>query len=84
MGWSSGTSIFDAAVDVALGFILEDTSLDAAVTAAVVKDMYTKVDWDDWDTQDESKYFQPYLLEVMHDLGEIDEETYEDLTAYGY
>lgn len=91
MGWSSATSIFDGAVDVALLFADKAFNMDTfehyvpdLVKKAVVEAMYTRVEWEDWDTQDESKYFNPYLLEVMHDLGEIDEETYEELTAYGY
>lgn len=89
MGWSSATSIFDGAVDVALAHASKLFNIDThehyvpdALKKQIVYDMYTCVDWDDWDTQDESKYFHPYLLEIMHDLGEIDEESYEDLTTY--
>lgn len=80
MGWGSATALFDGAVDVALKFAPVEKPyipVDNKIIALVVKDMYTKVDWDDWDTQEESKYW-PYLLEVMHDLGEIDDEDYYD------
>lgn len=71
MGWGSATHLFDGAVDVALtavvGYVGRATE---AHTRTIVRNMYD-VGWDDWDTQDESFYFDPYLKEYMHELGEI-------------
>lgn len=85
MGWSSATELFDGAVDVALTFIPKtkydsytqpplSLTHDPKLVAAVVERMYTSIDWNDWDTQDESKYFEPYLRDVMVKLGEIEGE----------
>lgn len=77
MGWASGTDIFDGAVDVALSFTQAnsyDEGVKDHITRIVVEKMYTGVDWGDWDTQDESKYFEPYLESVMRELGELDED----------
>lgn len=80
MGWGSATGLFDEAVKVALDFaphipvaLAEETKgVPEPIVKAVVHQMYTRVDWDDWDTQDESQFFEPYLREVMIELGEID------------
>lgn len=84
MGWGSATEIFDAAVRVALQFVpkVPATLVDNPYETpeifihAVVEQMYTKVPWDDWDTQNESEFFDPYLMEVMHNLDELDEDEY--------
>lgn len=84
MGWSSATGLFDDAVRVALTFVpkiptaLSENKYDTPeiIVQAVVREMYTKVEWNDWDTQDESEFFEPYLMEVMHDLDELDENEY--------
>lgn len=75
MGWASATGLFDGAVDTALKFIpaVNDSHAEIIVRA-VVEAMYTQIEWDDWDTQDESNYFDPYLRDVMIQLGEIDPE----------
>lgn len=75
MGWSSATEIFDGVVGVGLRLLPAQPldTMDLRVSK-VVHDMYTQVDWDDWDTQDESEYFIPYLRDVMIKLGEIDPE----------
>lgn len=75
MGWASATPLFVGAVDVALKFIpaVNDSHAEIIVRA-VVEAMYTQIEWDDWDTQDESNYFDPYLRDVMIQLGEIDPE----------
>ena len=74
MGWGSATSLFDGAVDAAhdvlIGYIGRATK---AHTHTIVRKMYD-VGWDDWDTQDESCYFDPYLRDYMIELGEIDPE----------
>lgn len=77
MGWSGATGIFDSVVDLLLQASTTELfeggypshSIDVCVEKA-----YTEIEWDDWDTQDESKYFFPYLRDVMIALGEIDEE----------
>lgn len=77
MGWSSATELFDGAVDVALRYI---SIGNQTRVYTVVKDMYLMIDWEDWDTQDNSKYFDPYLMSVMYELGEISEEDYREVS----
>lgn len=77
MGWGSATGLFDGAVDVALKFIPSNNEEHAQVLAqAVVEAMYTQIDWEDWDTQDESKYYH-YLIHVMEAQGELDNDYYQ-------
>lgn len=78
MGWCSATQIFDAAVDVALEFIpVGQPDTPNVLVKAVVERMYKQVEWDDWDCQTDSKYWDDYLLHIMHDMGEVDDEDYE-------
>ena len=79
MGWSGATDLFDGAVDVALMFIpnSDHNLYRPLIVKAVVEAMYTKIYWDDWDTQDESKYAE-YLKEIRIELGEIDEDDVND------
>lgn len=81
MGWSSATGIFDAAVDVTLNFLGMDKSkpnygAPVALVFAVVEHMYRDLPLEDWDTQNESKYFY-YILPVMYMLGEIDKDEHD-------
>lgn len=84
MGWGSATEIFDGAVKVAIAHapkIPAEASTNKyntpdIIIKSIVRDMYTKVELHDWDTQNESEFFQPYLFDVMHDLGELDDEYY--------
>ena len=74
MGWGGATEIFDGVVDVALD-LLEAVNVDIGADDTikfVVNRMYVDILWDDLDTQDESDYFDPYLRDVMIELGEID------------
>jgi len=71
MGWGSATHLFDGAVDAALDLVIGYVGrATEAHTRAAVRKVYD-IGWDDWDTQDESCYFDPYLKEYMHELGEI-------------
>lgn len=81
MGWASGVYIFDAAVDVTLNILggrKEDGTFDVpdVLIQAVVEHMYIDLPLEDWDTQDESKYYE-YIIPVMFAKGEIDLNTYE-------
>lgn len=81
MGWASATELFDGAVDVALEVLqgaLPTDHVPSILVRAVVEKMYRQVDWDDWDTQDESKYFTTHLAHIMYDMGEIDEEYWNE------
>lgn len=80
MGWGSATALFDGAVDVALSYAPKVYNMDTRkhypseeMVKAVVHDMYTKIRWEDWDTQDESKYAD-VLNEIRIELGEIEPE----------
>lgn len=74
MGWGSATHLFDGAVDVALDFAPDQP----VVVRAVVDRMYTCIDWGDWDTQNESRYYDEHLIHVMLARGEIDVEDYDE------
>lgn len=78
MGWGSATHLFDESVDVTLSFLQGPwgQSPSEALIAAVVEKTYKDIDWDDWDTQDESKYVD-YLIHVRHAMGEVDDDYYE-------
>lgn len=71
MGWASATDIFDGAVDAALDVLVGYARTGPAHVKSVVRKMYD-IGWDDWDTQDDSCYFDPYLRDYMIELGEID------------
>lgn len=73
MGWGSATAIFDGAVDAAMLFVPQN----AIMQRSVVEAMYTKVDWDDWDTQDESKYYNSDLIHIMLGRHEIEVDDYD-------
>jgi len=79
MGWGSATGLFDGAVDVALDFI-PGHEFAPIIVRAVVEKMYKDVDWADWDTQDESKYWYDHLIHVLWDLGEVDPEYYAEVS----
>lgn len=71
MGWAGATSLFDGAVDAALDLVASYVGrATPAHTQAAVRKVYD-IGWDDWDTQDESCYYDPYLKEYMYELGEI-------------
>jgi hypothetical protein len=79
MGWGSATHLFDGAVDAALEVVVGYTGRIApAHVQTVVRKMYD-IGWDDWDTQDESCYFDPYLRDYMIELGEIDPDEEDGL-----
>jgi len=79
MGWNGGTELFDPMVDLALALVVENKgSVTPEETQEIVRRVYEFFEDTDWDTEDESCYFYPYLLEVLHDLDRVDEEFYED------
>lgn len=73
MGWGSGVYLFDAVVDATLKVL--DTE-EPVVIQEVVDGIYPSFAESDWDTESDSKYWFPYLLETMHNLGNIDDEDY--------
>ena len=77
MGWASATPLFDGAVDTTLKFLdaVHPTmvgSQHGAMIRAVVEAHYEVYKTSDWDTQDESNYYEPYLRDLMVANGEID------------
>jgi hypothetical protein len=76
MGWAGGTEIFDDVVDLFIYYERlhhgMDITLPPDAIQQIVYDVYSQVDFGDWDTQDESRYFDPYLENVMIDMGEIE------------
>lgn len=78
MGWSSATELFDGAVKVAMGHaphvpqhLNVKHNVPYIIVSSIVRDMYTQIDWDDWDTQDESEFWE-HLRPIMTELGELD------------
>jgi hypothetical protein len=76
MGWSSGTYWFDGCVDIVLKF-MPDANRMPVMIQAVVNEVYELFNGEDWDTQDESDYFKPYLANAMLVKGQIDQEEYD-------
>lgn len=52
MGWSGGTGVFDSALDVFLPYIHED------LHQALIEKWYEKFSGTDWDTEEESAYWE--------------------------
>jgi hypothetical protein len=59
MGWGSGTSYFDVPLDLMLEYVPEDKRKE------VVEKLYRHISDGDWDTQNESAYFE---LLVKYDI----------------
>lgn len=74
MGWGSGTELFDNVVDKALE--LFDVPPDDHLIQEVVDAMYEAFVCSDWDNEGDSKYWFPYLLETLHNRGDVDDEDY--------
>lgn len=87
MGNAGGTDVFDAMVDIALRYAPHNnTDLGAQVPAKIrmkiIADAYDAMAGTDWDTQDESKYFNTDLIHLMYHRGEIDQDYYDDVVAF--
>ena len=83
MGWGSATELFDGSVNVTLSFIkasMGGIDIPDALIAAVVEKTYRDINWDDWDTQDESAYFE-HIVHIMHKDGHLDDGYYEWYTS---
>lgn len=86
MGWASGTSLFDGAVRVALEHAPVHNTDDGAqvrphIRRKIIQSMYRAFDDYDWDTEDESEFFESDLIHIMRDLGRIDDEWYEEFLS---
>ena len=66
MGWSHGTGLFDAALSIFLRYVPED-QIDTAIEA-----WYAAFDHYDWDTEDESNYYD-MLEPIMRKRGYLDD-----------
>lgn len=86
MGWNGGTDLFDKAVEVALSVAPQipahltehPSAVPDEIIQTIVDLLYPTWQDSDWDTEDESKYFKPYLLNTMLRLEQIDQEDYDD------
>lgn len=73
MGWSGGTEIFDGALDTFLSFVPEDSHQD------LIEKWYKVFEDTDWDTEDESKYWDKLELILQRNDSEQDwEEAYSE------
>lgn len=70
MGWASGTDVFDSVVDAVIEYIPINK------VEEVMEKIATPL-WDgDWDTENESKYYDAYLVHIMYRKGFIEEDEY--------
>jgi len=53
--------VFDGALDVFLKYVPEEEKQTA------VEQWYSKFAWTDWDTEDESEYYDEYLSKIIGD-----------------
>lgn len=62
MGWAGGTELFDGALDIFLKHIPEELHEE------LIEEWYQVFKYSDWDTEDESDYFEQLkpLLERDH------------------
>lgn len=67
MGWGGATDIFDSVVDLLLEVgskPLFNGEYPPHEVSYMVNKAYTGIEWDDWDTESESRYWE-YLEPVM-------------------
>lgn len=74
MGWGSGVDIFDSVVAAVIE--LNDAHNHPHLIQEIVDAVYGAFADSDWDTEADSNYWFPYLLETMHKLGHVDDEDY--------
>lgn len=75
MGWNGGAPLFDGIVELVLEYVEDPTP---ATIQSVVDDAYALFEDTDWDTEDESRFFDDYLIHTMYDLGRIDQDEYAE------
>lgn len=68
MGWASGTSYFDFPLDLMLEYVPADKQRE------VIEKLYWSIREGDWDTVDESSYFDLLVKYDIDDLGKYAEE----------
>ena len=73
MGWASGTSIFDAALDAFIEYVPKKKRPKA------VRPFFEELLNGDWDTIDESKYFyDDFMLKVLRKANYFDVDWYPE------
>lgn len=70
MGWAGGTELFDGALNIFLKYVPEE-DIDTVLMA-----WYDVVTDADWDTVDESDYYD-MLRPALVKAGEVDDDLYE-------
>ncbi len=65
MGWGSGTSYFDYPLDLMLEYVPEDKRKE------VIEKLYRSIRDGDWDTVDESAYFNLLVKYDIDGYGEL-------------
>jgi hypothetical protein len=76
MGWGSGTQYFDKPLDLFLKYVPEGER------EALVYEHYKMIRSEDWDTQDESKYYLDYIIHFDYREGYLDWEEYVERLGY--
>ena len=65
MGWSGGTAIFDSVCR----HLLRDEHIHIRTKSRVLKSLIEELWNQDWDTIDESSYFEvPYIKRILYEL----------------
>lgn len=72
MGWAGGTSYFDFPLDLMLEYVPEDKRKE------VVEKLYWSIRSDDWDTVDESSYWDLLVEYDIDGLGKYADELEDD------
>ncbi len=64
MGWCSGTNIFDSIVETVI-----ESCLSIESTKNIIKTTIIALEYEDWDTQNESEYFNvPIVKDIFREL----------------
>lgn len=71
MGWCSGTEIFDVVVEKAFAHIVDESERKNFIKA--IKPVF---DAGDWDCESDSEYWDDYLVDIMYEMGQLDEDDY--------
>lgn len=75
MGWCSGTEIFDGVIDV-IAPIVEPERLPG------IAEHIAEMLWNgDWDCEEDSKYYDELLVDIMYKRGYMDKEDYDYIKA---
>lgn len=76
MGWGSGTDYFDKPLDLFLEHV------PPGERKPLVRELYDTIRQGDWDTQNESKYYDSYIVHFDYEDGYLTWEEYYEALGY--